>query len=103
MRIAPLASCTAHNGAADDDRFFSAKVRDLFSGIASGVSKVPPRDRCRLAHISQVAVGHPFDTIKVRLQTEGAGGRFKGPIVRPHLRARTAHPGTACAICHGAH
>lgn len=29
-----------------------------------------------------MAVGHPFDTIKVRLQTEGAGGRFKGPLVR---------------------
>jgi hypothetical protein len=25
-------------------------------------------------------VGHPFDLVKVRLQTEGASGRFRGPL-----------------------
>ena len=29
---------------------------------------------------TKLVVGHPFDTIKVRLQTEGNLGRFKGPI-----------------------
>ena len=24
--------------------------------------------------------GHPFDTVKVRLQAEGTGGRFSGPM-----------------------
>lgn len=27
-----------------------------------------------------VLAGHPFDTIKVRIQTEGRGGRFNGPL-----------------------
>lgn len=27
-----------------------------------------------------VMAGHPFDTVKVRLQTEGLSGRFKGPV-----------------------
>jgi solute carrier family 25 carnitine/acylcarnitine transporter 20/29 len=27
-----------------------------------------------------VLAGHPFDTVKVRLQTQGMGGRFKGPL-----------------------
>ncbi|KNE54581.1 hypothetical protein AMAG_00548 [Allomyces macrogynus ATCC 38327] len=35
-------------------------------GIASGTTKL--------------VVGHPFDTVKVRLQIEGLQGRFKGPI-----------------------
>jgi len=38
----------------------------FLSGVASGVTKL--------------VIGHPFDTIKVRLQTEGGYGRFKGPI-----------------------
>ncbi|KAJ3116735.1 hypothetical protein HK100_000984 [Physocladia obscura] len=36
------------------------------AGIASGVTKL--------------IVGHPLDTVKVRLQTEGGFGRFKGPL-----------------------
>ncbi|EFA79906.1 mitochondrial substrate carrier family protein [Heterostelium album PN500] len=40
------------------------KVRDFIGGAFSGVA-------CTLA-------GHPFDTLKVRLQTEGTTGRFKG-------------------------
>ncbi|KAJ3013860.1 hypothetical protein HKX48_005488 [Thoreauomyces humboldtii] len=36
------------------------------AGLASGATKL--------------LVGHPFDTVKVRLQTEGSSGRFKGPI-----------------------
>ena len=30
--------------------------------------------------IALVLAGHPFDTVKVRLQTEGRGGRFRGPV-----------------------
>jgi len=30
--------------------------------------------------MSLVLVGHPFDTMKVRLQIEGKNGRFKGPL-----------------------
>jgi solute carrier family 25 carnitine/acylcarnitine transporter 20/29 len=29
--------------------------------------------------MANVATGHPFETIKVRLQTDGVNGRFKGP------------------------
>ncbi|KAJ3241758.1 hypothetical protein HDU81_010402 [Chytriomyces hyalinus] len=36
------------------------------AGICSGATKL--------------LVGHPFDTVKVRMQTEGAHGRFKGPL-----------------------
>ncbi|KAL7748761.1 hypothetical protein RI367_005916 [Sorochytrium milnesiophthora] len=42
---------------------FSAK--GFVAGVTSGVMKL--------------VVGHPFDTIKVRLQTEGLHGRFKTP------------------------
>ncbi|KAI9219975.1 mitochondrial carrier domain-containing protein [Blastocladiella britannica] len=41
-------------------------ARGFIAGIASGATKL--------------AVGHPFDTIKVRLQTEGLHGRFGGAI-----------------------
>ena len=36
------------------------------AGVASGITKL--------------TVGHPFDTVKVRLQIEGLNGRFKGPF-----------------------
>ncbi|KAJ1927379.1 hypothetical protein IWQ60_002966 [Tieghemiomyces parasiticus] len=42
------------------------RVHGFLAGVASGVTKL--------------AVGHPFDTVKVRLQTEGGFGRFKGPV-----------------------
>ena len=42
------------------------RVRNFIAGYCSG--------------ICLVLVGHPFDTIKVRLQTEGTSGKFKGPI-----------------------
>ena len=42
------------------------RVRNFIAGYCSG--------------ICLVLVGHPFDTIKVRLQTEGLSGKFKGPI-----------------------
>jgi len=41
-------------------------VKHFVAGSASGVSLV--------------LAGHAFDTIKVRLQAQGANGRFKGPI-----------------------
>ncbi|KAI9591250.1 hypothetical protein BDF19DRAFT_455741 [Syncephalis fuscata] len=40
------------------------RLRGFAAGIASGVSKL--------------VIGHPFDTLKVRLQTEGGAGRFNG-------------------------
>ena len=40
--------------------------RGIFSGTASGITKL--------------IVGHPFDTIKVRMQIEGMNGRFNGPL-----------------------
>ena len=49
----------------------------VLSGTASGITKL--------------VVGHPFDTIKVRLQTEGSNGRFRGPL---HcLRETVRHEG----------
>ncbi len=30
--------------------------------------------------VALILVGHPFDTIKVRLQNEGSLGKFKGPL-----------------------
>lgn len=40
--------------------------KGFLAGTASGVAKL--------------VVGHPFDTLKVRLQTEGGYGRFRGPL-----------------------
>ncbi|CAO3591161.1 unnamed protein product [Absidia cylindrospora] len=49
-----------------DNSLFN-RFRGFAAGMASGVTKL--------------AVGHPFDTIKVRLQTStAADGRFKGPL-----------------------
>ena len=42
------------------------KARNFCAGYCSGVALV--------------LVGHPFDTIKVRLQTEGTKGRFNGLV-----------------------
>ncbi|KAG9287434.1 hypothetical protein G9A89_023806 [Geosiphon pyriformis] len=42
------------------------RIRGFLAGVASGVTKL--------------CVGHPFDTVKVRLQTSGKEGRFRGPI-----------------------
>eukprot|EP01112_Ceratiomyxa_fruticulosa_P023969 TRINITY_DN944_c0_g2_i1.p1 TRINITY_DN944_c0_g2~~TRINITY_DN944_c0_g2_i1.p1 ORF type:complete len:310 (-),score=44.46 TRINITY_DN944_c0_g2_i1:78-1007(-) len=33
-----------------------------------------------LSGMANTLAGHPFDTLKVRMQTEGTKGRFKGPI-----------------------
>ncbi|KAL9651019.1 hypothetical protein ABK040_012763 [Willaertia magna] len=41
-------------------------IKGFVAGASSGVAKL--------------VVGHPFDTIKVRLQTEGYGGKFGGPF-----------------------
>ncbi|KAH8551910.1 mitochondrial carrier domain-containing protein [Umbelopsis sp. PMI_123] len=50
-----------------DDKSFANRARGFAAGVASGITKL--------------AVGHPFDTIKVRMQTSGsADGRFKGPL-----------------------
>ena len=43
-----------------------ASARTFISGMNSG--------------FALVLAGHPFDTIKVRMQTEGIGGRFSGPM-----------------------
>ncbi|CAG8544422.1 11739_t:CDS:2 [Funneliformis caledonium] len=42
------------------------RLRGFIAGVASGVTKL--------------TVGHPFDTIKVRLQNSGLDGRFSGPL-----------------------
>ncbi|KAJ3283465.1 hypothetical protein HDU79_009060 [Rhizoclosmatium sp. JEL0117] len=42
------------------------RIIGIPAGIASGVTKL--------------IVGHPLDTVKVRMQTEGGFGRFKGPL-----------------------
>ncbi|KAJ3214434.1 hypothetical protein HDU67_001674 [Dinochytrium kinnereticum] len=42
------------------------RIIGLPAGILSGATKL--------------LVGHPFDTVKVRMQTEGGFGRFKGPL-----------------------
>jgi len=41
-------------------------IKGSMSGLASGITKL--------------VVGHPFDTIKVRMQIEGGNGRFNGLI-----------------------
>ncbi|KAG2392832.1 hypothetical protein C9374_011557 [Naegleria lovaniensis] len=43
-----------------------AHIKGFTAGVCSGVAKL--------------VVGHPFDTVKVRLQTEGYHGKFSGPI-----------------------
>ena len=42
------------------------RTRNFIAGYFSGMALV--------------LAGHPFDTVKVRLQTEGKTGRFKGPL-----------------------
>ncbi|KAI9468685.1 mitochondrial carrier domain-containing protein [Zychaea mexicana] len=48
-----------------DDQSIYNRFRGFAAGVASGVTKL--------------AVGHPFDTVKVRLQTS-SNDRFKGPL-----------------------
>ncbi|TPX36594.1 hypothetical protein SmJEL517_g01297 [Synchytrium microbalum] len=42
------------------------RVTSIIAGILSGATKL--------------LIGHPFDTVKVRIQSEGGLGRFKGPL-----------------------
>ncbi|ORZ00491.1 mitochondrial carrier domain-containing protein [Syncephalastrum racemosum] len=59
-------SVTTANAKLDDQSLYN-RFRGFAAGVASGITKL--------------AVGHPFDTIKIRLQTSGAhDGRFKGPL-----------------------
>ncbi|KAG2229046.1 mitochondrial carrier domain-containing protein [Thamnidium elegans] len=49
------------------DQSLQNRFRGFAAGIASGITKL--------------AVGHPFDTVKIRMQTTSkADGRFKGPL-----------------------
>ncbi|CDH49810.1 mitochondrial carrier [Lichtheimia corymbifera JMRC:FSU:9682] len=48
-----------------DDQSLYNRFRGFAAGVASGITKL--------------AVGHPFDTVKVRLQTSGKAD-FKGPL-----------------------
>ncbi|KAI9000192.1 mitochondrial carrier domain-containing protein [Gaertneriomyces semiglobifer] len=57
----------------------------FFAGLASGATKL--------------LVGHPFDTIKVRMQTEGGHGRFNGPL---HCLRTTIRKEGARALYKGA-
>ncbi|KAJ9075459.1 hypothetical protein DSO57_1035913 [Entomophthora muscae] len=47
-----------------------SKVRENIPGFVAGIA----------TGLTKLVVGHPFDTIKVRLQTEGPKGRFQGPV-----------------------
>lgn len=58
-------------------------VKHFVAGSASGVALV--------------LAGHAFDTIKVRLQAQGPGGRFKGPI---HCLAVTLKEEGVCCYYH---
>lgn len=49
-----------------DTNSWLQSMRGVLSGTASGVTKL--------------VVGHPFDTVKVRMQFEGGLGRFHGPL-----------------------
>ncbi len=44
-----------------------------------------------------VLVGHPFDTLKVRIQTEGKHGRFNGPIHCARQVTHSTHTLRGCA------
>lgn len=46
--------------------FWTRYLRNFVAGCASGVALV--------------SAGHPFDTIKVRMQTQGTLGKFNGPL-----------------------
>ncbi|KAG0772302.1 hypothetical protein G6F22_015849 [Rhizopus arrhizus] len=49
------------------DQSIHNRVRGFAAGMASGITKL--------------VVGHPFDTIKIRMQTTSkSDGRFKGPL-----------------------
>ncbi|KAI8640867.1 mitochondrial carrier domain-containing protein [Parasitella parasitica] len=49
------------------DKSLQNRIRGFAAGMASGITKL--------------AVGHPFDTVKIRMQTtSSADGRFKGPL-----------------------
>eukprot|EP01084_Bolivina_argentea_P249618 417953_1 len=61
------------------------RVRSFLSGTASGIAKC--------------VVGHPFDTIKVRMQTEGYHGRFGGSL---HTLTKTVTEEGIFAIYKGA-
>ncbi|KAJ2726809.1 hypothetical protein GGI07_000320 [Coemansia sp. Benny D115] len=47
-----------------------ATARDRVAGFAAGIA----------SGATKLFVGHPFDTVKIRCQIEGAHGRFKGPL-----------------------
>ncbi|PVU98930.1 hypothetical protein BB559_001150 [Furculomyces boomerangus] len=48
----------------------NAKLQDRLAGFAAGIA----------SGATKLVVGHPFDTIKVRMQVEGGLGRFSGPM-----------------------
>ena len=52
-----------------------------------------------LSGITKLFIGHPFDTIKIRLQTEGPNGRFRGPL---HCLQSTVHKEGLRALYKGA-
>jgi len=57
---------TSGGAGVEKQQVIPERLRGLLAGTASGATKL--------------VVGHPFDTLKVRLQTEGSYGRFKGPL-----------------------
>jgi len=55
----------------------SVPVRSLRHDVIAGFLGFLPG---AASGVTKCIVGHPFDTIKVRMQTEGGFGRFKGPM-----------------------
>lgn len=47
---------------------FSNQQIDQYTGFLAGIC----------SGITKLVIGHPFDTIKIRMQTEGGFGRFRG-------------------------
>ena len=61
------------------------QLRSMIGGMFGGIAKC--------------LVGHPFDTLKVRMQTEGFSGRFKGSL---HTLKRTVTEEGILAVYKGA-
>eukprot|EP00743_Colponemidia_sp_Colp-15_P004457 GILK01004807.1.p1 GENE.GILK01004807.1~~GILK01004807.1.p1 ORF type:complete len:308 (+),score=38.14 GILK01004807.1:32-925(+) len=70
-----MAELEAEVALIDAEHAVHPKLRSFVCGAASGVSKL--------------VIGHPFDTLKVRMQVEGGYGRFKGPLDCLKTTART--------------
>lgn len=74
--LCSVATCEPLGNSGDAEAVWR-RTRNVIAGLSSGMSLV--------------LAGHPFDTIKVRLQTQGAQARFAGPL--DCLRQTIRHEG----------